>query len=95
MATDQNSEKRTVKEEFNTQAGVPVKVFRGKAKHMVNAQRMTGGDSAKAQLALCAQLVEVDGKMLTMEDWAEADLDLYMEVVGKLFAGSSTTPAVS
>jgi len=67
-------------------------VYRGKAKHMMNAQRMCGTDSSKLMFGLANQLVEINGETLTVEDWMEVDLDVWMEVIGEL-GNSSTTPA--
>lgn len=70
-----------------------IKVFRGRAKHMMNAQRMSGTDSSKLMFGLANQLVELNGDSLTVEDWLEVDLDVWMEVVAHL-GNSSTTPEV-
>lgn len=46
----------------------------GKGKHAQEALKVSGGNGDKYMSALMAQLVEIDGKRIVMEDLEELDL---------------------
>lgn len=73
-----------VLEEFELSDGRKVKVYGGKVRDLLNAQRMASTPEEMA-LGLLALLVEVDGKRLRLEDWAEMDLETYMEITRRAF----------
>ncbi len=75
---------RKVLEEFELSDGRKVKIYEGKARDLIAAQRMTRTPE-EMPLGLLALLVEVDGKKLPLEDWAEMDIRDYMEISRRAF----------
>ncbi|RUM89255.1 MAG: hypothetical protein DSZ24_01665 [Thermodesulfatator sp.] len=75
---------RKVLAEFELSDGRRVRVFEGKARDLVEAQRMSRTPE-EMPFGLLARLVEVDGKRLPAEDWAEMDLKSYMEISQRVF----------
>lgn len=54
----------------------------GLGKHMVEAQKLMGGDQSKFLPALMSQLVKIDGESLVMEDFInEMDIIAYQEIM--------------
>lgn len=55
-------------------------IKKGKGKHAQNALKVAGGDGEKYITALMAQLVEIDGKRVVMEDLEEMDMKDFMAI---------------
>lgn len=73
-------------------SGKTATIFKGKGKHVREAQRLMGDDNSLYLPALMSMLVQVDGKSLLMEDYDEMDMDDYTElmaVVGGNFIKSA------
>lgn len=82
--------KRKVAHEFDVEIDGTthhVTVYRGKGKHARNAQRVAAQDPSLFNSSLLHQLVELDGKKLTIEDWDEVDIVLYMTVFPYVVGG--------
>lgn len=73
-------------------SGKVATIFKGKGKHVRQAQNLMGDDSSLYLNALMSLLVHVDDKPLLMEDFDEMDMDDYTElmaVVGGNFIKSA------
>jgi hypothetical protein len=78
---------RIVKLEKTLESGKKVRIFKGTAYDMVKAQMMVSSPM-EAQLGLAAILCEVDGQMISFEEWKNMDLDDYLEVLPFLLGNS-------
>jgi hypothetical protein len=55
-------------------SGVQAVFYRRKGRALIDAQRAAGDDSSRLMFALMAQVVEIDGKSVLMEDIEDMDL---------------------
>jgi len=60
-------------------SGKKVVIYRGKGKHLINAQ-MKSNTPGEVLWALITEVVEVDGKKVTMEDIYEMDLGEVLQI---------------
>ena len=74
---------RKILEEFELSDGRKIKVYEGKAKDLIAAQRMAGNPD-EAIFGVLHILLEVDGKRLPLEEWRELDIPSFMEVVSRV-----------
>ncbi len=74
---------RKVLEEFELSDGRKVKIYEGKARDLIAAQRMAKNPD-EIIFGLLHVLVEVDGKKVPLEEWREMDIPTFMEVVFKV-----------
>ena len=65
-------------------------IYRGSADHHVKAQQIAKGDAGRYQLALASLLVEFDGGRLKPDDWADVDLEVFLEISGELVSGGKS-----
>lgn len=73
-------------------SGAVATIYKGKGKHARQAQKLMGDDSSLYMPALMAQLVQINGKYLLMEEYDEVDLDDYNEL--QLALGGNFTKSV-
>lgn len=59
--------------ELELSTGKKLKIYKGKGKHLLNAQ-MKAQDAQQILWALLSELIEIDGKKVIMEDLLEMDL---------------------
>lgn len=67
----------------------------GKGRDAMNAQKVSGTDVSKFFPALMAQLVEIDGQKLVMEDFEELPLQDFLTLQGELAGANFTLPAAT
>ena len=93
--------KDTVLREVTLPSGATAVFYKRRGKALVNAQRSAAGDSSRIAFALLANIIEVDGLPVLMEDLDEMDLfdvlklqEIFGEL-GNVTAGPPATPLSS
>jgi hypothetical protein len=76
--------------EVELPSGKKAKIYRGKVRDFVQAQKMTR-DPDELTVALISRIVEIDGRKLPYEEWLEVDLQDFMKIIGEVlpFLGTS------
>jgi hypothetical protein len=73
-------------------SGKVATIFKGKGKHVREAQRLMGEDSTLYLNALMSMLIHVDGKPMLMEEFDEMDMEDYTELMA-IVGGNFTKSA--
>lgn len=67
-------------------------IYKGKGKHVREAQRLMGDDSSLYLNALMSMLVQIDGKPILMEEFDDLDMEDYTELMA-IVGGNFTKSA--
>lgn len=69
--------------EYQLSDGRTAVIRKGKGRDAMQAQRIAGGDSTKYIYALMAQLVDINGHAVVIEDLEDLDLDDFHQLQAK------------
>lgn len=71
---EEAADRRTIETTLDLPSGRTATLYKGKAKHFFNARKVAGREEEMFYYSLFAQLVEVDGRSIRADDWAEEDM---------------------
>lgn len=78
--------------EFKLPSGKKAVIHKGKGRNAMEAMRICDGKTERYLPALMAQLVEIDGSYLVMEDFEDMDLQDFMALQGEFADQNFTLP---